>query len=54
MIFSWETEEERIRRHMNISPKKKLEWLQDMKEFMAKCSTPVKAATSKKLKKKIS
>ena len=40
MIFKWETEEERLLRFLKIPPKKKLEWLCQMNEFMAKCSSP--------------
>jgi len=39
MIFKWETEEERLLRLMKIPPKKKLEWLYRMNEFMAKYSS---------------
>jgi hypothetical protein len=39
MIFEWETEEERLLRFMKIPPKKKLEWLCQMHEFMVKCSS---------------
>ena len=39
MIFAWETEEERLRRLMKISPKKKLEWLRQMNEFILLCSS---------------
>jgi hypothetical protein len=39
MIFQWETEEERLLRFMKIPPKKKLEWLHQMHEFMVKCSS---------------
>ena len=39
MIFEWETEEERVLRFMKIPPKKKLEWLRQMNEFMVKCSS---------------
>jgi hypothetical protein len=39
MIFKWETEEERLLRFIKISPKKKLEWLRDMHEFILKCSS---------------
>jgi len=48
MIFKWETDEERTRRYMKISPEKKLEWLQEMKEFMAKCSPPHPASPRKR------
>ncbi len=39
MIFEWETEEERLSRFMKIPPKKKLEWLRQMHEFMVKGSS---------------
>jgi hypothetical protein len=39
MIFEWETEEERLLKFMKIPPKKKLEWLHEMHEFMVKCSS---------------
>lgn len=37
MKFHWETEEERLRRSMKISPKAKLEWLRQMSEFALRC-----------------
>jgi len=39
MIFKWETEEERLLRHMRIPPKKKLEWLRQMHDFILKSSS---------------
>jgi hypothetical protein len=39
MIFKWETEEERLLRFIRIAPKKKLEWLRQMNEFILKCSS---------------
>jgi hypothetical protein len=39
MIFKWETEEERLSRFMKIPPKKKLEWLRQMHEFILKSSS---------------
>jgi hypothetical protein len=39
MISKWETSEEKIRRTMKISPKKKLEWLKDMHDFLCKTLT---------------
>ena len=36
MNFGWESEEERLKRDMKISPKKKLEWLREMNEFSAR------------------
>ena len=38
MKFQWESEEERLRRLMKISAKKKLEWLYEMNMFA--CSLP--------------
>lgn len=34
MIFGWETEKEKLLRFMKIPPKKKLEWLNQMRQFM--------------------
>jgi hypothetical protein len=34
MIFKWETQKERLLRFMAIPPKKKLEWLSQMHEFI--------------------
>ena len=39
MIFKWETERERLLRLMKIPPKKKLEWLRQMHEFVVKSSS---------------
>ena len=39
MIFKWETEEERLLRFIKIPPKKKLEWLRQMNEFIVRCSS---------------
>ena len=39
MIFKWETEKERLLRFMKISPKKKLEWLRQMNDFIVKSSS---------------
>ena len=39
MIFEWETELERLQRFIKISPKKKLEWLQQMHELILKASS---------------
>ena len=36
MIFKWESETDRLLRFMKISPRKKLEWLQQMHEFTLK------------------
>jgi len=39
MNFQWETEEERLLKFMKIPPKKKLEWLYQMNEFIHKFSS---------------
>ena len=39
MIFEWETERERLLRFIKIPPKKKLEWLHQMNEFIVKASS---------------
>ena len=51
MIFKWETEEERLKRHMKISPKKKLEWLRQMNDFIEKFTTKKQKSIIRKLKK---
>ncbi len=50
MTFEWETEDERLLRFMKIPPKKKLEWLQEMHEFMVKCSSKRTMAIRRKLR----
>lgn len=35
----WESQEEKIRYYMSISPKNKLEWLQEMHDFLCKALT---------------
>lgn len=39
MIFKWETKRERLLKFIKISPRKKLEWLHQMNEFIAKSSS---------------
>jgi len=39
MIFKWESQEERLLRFMGIAPKKKLEWLCKMHDFLRKRMT---------------
>lgn len=36
MIYKWETQEERLRRFMGITPKRKLEWLRLMHNLLVK------------------
>ena len=38
--FGWESEEEKLSRSMKISPKKKMEWLQQMHDFLLATATP--------------
>ena len=39
MIFEWESEEEKLRRFMKIPPKKRMELMRQMNEFMNKYSS---------------
>lgn len=34
MKFGWESDDERLKRYMKISPLKKLKWLEEMRKFM--------------------
>jgi len=38
--FKWETSEDKLLRHMSLSPKQKLEWLWEINQFLFKYSTP--------------
>ena len=40
MNFGWESEEEKLSRHMKIPAKKKMEWLQKMHEFTLAFGSP--------------
>lgn len=51
MIFAWETEEERLKKFIDISPKKKLEWLYQMHLFILKSSSKRNLSIRKKLRK---
>lgn len=50
MIYKWETEKERLLRFMRISPKKKLEWLWQMHEFIRLSATKRRKAIFVKLR----
>ena len=52
MIFKWETEEQRLKKFIKISPQKKLEWLQQMHEFMLRTSSKQKIKNRKKLRER--
>ncbi|MBD3278306.1 MAG: hypothetical protein GF388_08405 [Candidatus Aegiribacteria sp.] len=39
MSFQWETEEERLKRLMSYSPRKKMQWLRKMQELILKASS---------------
>ena len=50
MTFKWETEEERLLRFLKISPKKKLQWLRQMNEFIVKASSKRSKLIRRKLR----
>jgi hypothetical protein len=35
MTYKWESEEDKIRKSMRISPAKKLAWLEEMRQFLS-------------------
>ena len=39
MISKWESQKEKLLRFMRISPEKKMEWLQEMHDFLCKART---------------
>lgn len=39
MIFKWQSQEDNLMRFMRIPPRKKLEWLNQMHEFLYKAYT---------------
>lgn len=51
MNFKWETEEERLRKFMRISPQKKLEWLYQINEFIHKFSSKRQEKIRQKLRR---
>jgi len=40
MNFRWETEKEKLLRSMKVSPQKKMEWLNEMHDFLLSTATP--------------
>ncbi|MBL7069715.1 MAG: hypothetical protein ISS34_07655 [Candidatus Omnitrophica bacterium] len=52
MIFKWESEKERLLKHMKMSPKSKLEWLRQINEFNAKYLPKRSKLARQKLKEK--
>ena len=50
MIYHWESDEDRIKRLMKISPKKKLEWLNKMLLFISKTASKRQKALIRKLR----
>ncbi|MBI1871687.1 MAG: hypothetical protein HYS07_10940 [Chlamydiae bacterium] len=50
MNFEWKTQEEKLKRWMKISPRKKLEWLYEMHQFNLKYDSPFVKRIRKKLK----
>jgi len=51
MIFRWENENERLLKFMRISPKKKLEWLLQMNEFLHRFSSKKRERIRQKLRR---
>lgn len=51
MIFKWESEQERLLRFIKIPPKKKLEWLREINEFIGKYSSKHNELIRRKLRK---
>lgn len=49
-MFGWESEKERLLRHMKIPPKKKLEWLRQMEDFITKYTSKNRMFIRKKLR----
>ena len=50
MISKWETVEERVRRHMQVPPQKKMEWLYQMHQLILKTSSKRTLRLRQKLK----
>ena len=50
MTFEWESEKERLLRFMRIPPRKKLEWLYQINEFINKYSSKQSRAIRRKLR----
>jgi hypothetical protein len=50
MIFKWESQEQRLKRFMRISPKKKMEWLYQMHEFLRSVLTKKNIEVYRKLR----
>lgn len=51
MIFEWENEEARLLKFMKIPPRKKMEWLYQMNEFIGKVSSKRQTKIRLKLRK---
>ena len=51
MIFRWESEKEKLLRFIKMSPKKKLEWLREMNQFLYKYTPKQSKAIRQKLRK---
>ena len=49
--FGWETQIERLKRHMSISPKKKLELLHQLNRFTQKYAVKTASKLNKRIKK---
>lgn len=51
MFFGWESEDDRLLRFMKIPPKKKLEWLREMHEFLARRTSRKQRLIREKLRR---
>lgn len=50
MIFKWESEKERLLRFMKIPPRRKMEWLLQMAQFVDKFSSKKQKEIRRKLR----
>ena len=50
MNFGWESEEERLKRHLRMAPKKKLELLREITAFTRKYSVKKNSKALRKLR----
>ena len=54
MVYKWENVEERVLRHLRMSPLKKMEWLREMNEFKKKYAPKISRVVHRKLKENFS
>jgi len=53
MDLKWESQKDKLRYYMSIPPKKKLEWLREMQEFISSVSTRNQKTFLRKLRERI-